>query len=261
MSDLDSADRPGRASELRHDELSWLTRLWEFSCIVVAVTLLGVLGVREWSSVVAHPALLLWAVGGALAADFVSGLVHWTADTWGSETMPLLGRRFVRPFRVHHVNPDDFLRRDFIDCNGDVAMLTLPVLVFGHWVAGRSSWGEAAAIFCLGFCAVGLPTNQVHQWAHMRRAPRAIRWLQRWGLILGRPAHARHHCPPHVANYCIATGWCNRPLAAIGFFARLERVVTWLTGIQPRADDDAFARSVSGGDAVRELREGEAAKV
>ena len=33
----------------------------------------------------------------AIAADLVSGIVHWTADTWGSEMMPVVGRRFLRP--------------------------------------------------------------------------------------------------------------------------------------------------------------------
>ncbi len=46
----------------------------------------------------------------------------------GPRELPVLGRRFLRPFRVHHINPHDFLRRDFIDCNGDVAMLVLPML-------------------------------------------------------------------------------------------------------------------------------------
>ena len=54
-------------------------------------------------------------VAAGLAADLLSGLVHWGADTWGRETLPVLGRRFLRPFRVHHINPADFLRRDFID--------------------------------------------------------------------------------------------------------------------------------------------------
>ena len=30
-----------------------------------------------------------------------------------------------------------------------------------------------------------LPTNQVHQWAHMPAQPRAVRLFQRMGLILG----------------------------------------------------------------------------
>jgi plasmanylethanolamine desaturase len=194
------------------------------------------LGLRWWAPFV--------ALAGAVFADFVSGVVHWTADTWGRETMPILGRRFLRPFRVHHVNPDDFLRRDFIDCNGDVAMVVIPFLTAAWFIPLHLLSGQIAAVFLVAFCSAGLPTNQVHQWAHMRRPPRWVRQLQDWGLILSRREHQRHHAPPYVQNYCIAAGWCNRPLTAIDFFRRIERILTRVTGWQSRSDDKAFQMGV-----------------
>jgi Lipid desaturase domain len=71
--------------------------------------------------------LLLLALTPFLA-DVLSGFVHWTADTWGSETTPILGRRFIRPFRVHHLNGADIVSRSFIDLNGDVALGVTPLL-------------------------------------------------------------------------------------------------------------------------------------
>jgi ubiquitin-conjugating enzyme E2 variant len=97
-----------------------------------------------------------------------------------------------------------------------------------------------AAVALVAFCAVSLPTNQVHQWAHMTSPPRLVRRLQRAGLILSHEQHGRHHLEPYVENYCIATGWCNRCLTAIGLFSMLERTVTMVTGLQPRQDEQEF---------------------
>jgi ubiquitin-conjugating enzyme E2 variant len=155
--------------------------------------------------------------------------------------MPVLGRRFLRPFRVHHVNPGDFLRRDPIDCNGDVAMLNVPVLAAALWMPLDSTPGAIASAALVAFATVSLPTNQVHQWAHMESPPAVVRWMQRNGLVLSREAHADHHAAPFVMNYCIATGWCNRWLTAHDVFGRCERRINRTTGLVPRADEDAFA--------------------
>ena len=40
-----------------------------------------------------------------VAADFVSGFVHWLGDTFGEEHWPILGAGFIKPFRDHHVDP------------------------------------------------------------------------------------------------------------------------------------------------------------
>lgn len=228
-----------------HDQLSWLTRGIELSCIIVAVAL------AIWHLVRFTSAGFVWAwwspvpiVVGLFSADFASGMVHWTADTWGSETMPVLGRRFIRPFRVHHVNPHDFLRRDFIDTNGDVAMIVSVFLIVALWLPLDQLWGQATALFLVSFAVAGLPTNQVHQWAHMPVPPAPVRWLQRSEIILSHPAHQRHHASPYVVNYCIATGWCNSALTAIRFFPRLEWVISKLSGLQPRQDDQSFSDSV-----------------
>ena len=224
-----------------HDAIGRLTRAVEAGSLVLALALV-VMNLRRAAAagLLHHWWTPLVAAAAALAADFVSGLVHWTADTWFSETMPVLGRRFLRPFRVHHVNPDDFLRRDFVDCNGDVAMLNIPILT-GALLMPATGINGAVSIALLSFAIVSLPTNQVHQWAHMADPPRVVRWLQKRGVILGHAAHQQHHVSPYAMNYCIATGWCNRLLTRFDAFTRLERLVTALTGAVPREDDDRYA--------------------
>jgi plasmanylethanolamine desaturase len=235
---------PRRGELPQHDEFSLWRRVSEVIGIATAALLLAVHSVRVLT-MPAHEWRLVGAiVFGAFAADFVSGLVHWAADTWGRETLPLIGRRLLRPFRVHHVNPDDFTRRRFLDVNGDVAMIVVVVLLAALVFPLDQQWGRLAEAFVFSFCLIGIPTNQVHQWAHMRRPPGFVRFLQRTGIILSRAEHSRHHVAPYAQHYCIATGWCNRTLAAIDFFPRLERLITKLTGLIPRDDDFAFQASV-----------------
>jgi plasmanylethanolamine desaturase len=193
--------------------------------------------VFAWHTLLAIPA-------GMILADFLSGLVHWGADTWGRESMPILGKRLLHPFRVHHVNPADFLRRRFFDTNGDVAFLAIPAMLVALQIPLTTAASVFGAVLLTSFSAVGLMTNQIHQWAHMQKAPLPIYWLQQLGIILSFDAHEKHHSPPYVQNYCIATGWCNRPLQALKFFSRLERIITLCTGLQPRHDEREFSQSV-----------------
>jgi plasmanylethanolamine desaturase len=225
---------------IAHYQLTRSQRLFSIASIIAAFSLLAALGVR----LVLEASGQWWAplafVGGVAAADFASGLVHWGADTWGREDLPIIGHRLLVPFRVHHLNPDDFLCRSFIDTNGDVAFVAVPLLAGLLSMPLDTRWTHAAAMFGLGFCAFGMMTNQIHQWAHMPSPPVAVLLLQRARLILGRAEHATHHEQPYNARYCITTGWCNAPLEAVGFFRFLERAVMRVTGAQPRQGDRRY---------------------
>jgi Lipid desaturase domain len=49
--------------------------------------------------------LPLLAVLAYLAADLLSGFVHFLADNFGSAETPIIGPNFVGAFREHHVDP------------------------------------------------------------------------------------------------------------------------------------------------------------
>lgn len=224
-----------------HYTLTRFQLLFSGVSLGAAFLALGALGVRIATG------LDLWrwwvplvGLSGMAAADFGSGLVHWGADTWGRDDFPVIGHRLLLPFRVHHINPDDFLRRRFIETNGEVGCLAVPVILGFLAVSPETPWGRVVAVFGFAFCGIGMMTNQIHQWAHMRSPPRPIRALQDCGVLLGRAAHAVHHDRPYHVHYCITTGWCNRPLEAIGFFRRLEVAITRVTGVRPRHDDRRY---------------------
>ena len=224
-----------------HYELTRSQFVFSSLSLASAFLLLGAFGLR----IAMRVDLRQWwvplaVVSGIVAADFASGLIHWGADTWGRDDLPVIGRRLLVPFRVHHINPEDLLRRSFIDANGDPAFLSGSVLLGLFAVPIETVWGGPVAVSGFALCGIGMMTNQIHQWAHLPLPPWPIRTLQDCGLLLGRAEHAAHHARPYDVHYCITTGWCNRPAEAIGFFRRLEAAITRLTGVRPRHDDRQY---------------------
>jgi plasmanylethanolamine desaturase len=163
---------------------------------------------------------------GFLLADFLSGLVHWAGDTVGTEQMPWVGRHFIKPFRMHHVDPKDITRHDFIETNGNNCLASLPFLLV-TWLVLPAQPGfryYACALVVMAALFVFL-TNQFHKWAHADRPPRVVQRLQRWNFILPPEHHDIHHRAPHDTYYCITVGWLNPLLARLRFFRGLEAVI------------------------------------
>ena len=175
---------------------------------------------------------------GLLFADFLSGVIHWACDSWGSPDMPIFGPLAIRTFREHHVDQDSITRHDFVETNGHNFALSLLVSVSFLAFVDLKTLGSSFLGMCLvsGAFWVAL-TSQVHKWAHMKTPPRIIAGLQRARVIVSRRHHAGHHAAPFSKNYCITAGWLNGPLRAIRFFETLERIITALTGAVPREDD------------------------
>ena len=217
-----------------------------------------VLRALDWTSVVSYAALACWlalelapltparpwvvltaVLVGYLAADLVSGLVHWAADTWGSPDLPILGPMVLGPFREHHRDQLAITRHDFVETNGNNCLISLPVLGLALWlvpeVHGSGNLFLSSFLGALVFWV--LLTNQFHKWAHLPAPPPLVAFLQRWHLILPPAHHQLHHTRPFTSHYCITTGWLNRPLNWARFFRVLEWCITVCTGALPRRDD------------------------
>jgi plasmanylethanolamine desaturase len=176
---------------------------------------------------------------GFVASDLVSGLVHWLFDTWFSRGTPLLGKTFVTPFRVHHEDPLDITRHGFIATNGHNCLVSVPVLALALLLPSgpEAPLASAALIFVLTLCLGVFGTNQFHKWSHMEQVSPVVAWMQTRGIILGKEHHHVHHTEPRTGHYCITTGWLNKPLDGMGFFRRLERLITAITGLPPRQEE------------------------
>jgi len=212
---------------------------------IICMTLFGVFGGLAIKNVTEHLTIEnTWMVIGAcilsmILADILSGLLHWSADTWGSFDTPLVGHTFIRSFREHHVDPYQITIHDVVETNGDNFMLTFPALAlisFANVRAGNSS-DLFAVVFILSLALWVALTNQIHKWAHMRKPPKIIAFFQDWKIILSRKEHQIHHHNPFDRYYCITNGWLNPLLASFAFWKRLEVMITETFGLIPRNDD------------------------
>ena len=156
-----------------------------------------------------------------VAADFVSGLVHFLADNFGDPDTPILGRVFIFPFREHHVDPKAITRHGYLETNGANCLISLPVVICVLcFTSGEEDF--LLRLFAFFFLTAIFFTNQIHKWAHADTPPAIIRFLQKYGLILSPENHAVHHRAPHDQYYCITLGWLNLPLMRLQFFTRLK---------------------------------------
>jgi ubiquitin-conjugating enzyme E2 variant len=209
---------------------SWTHRALETTAIVVVVVLAVQAAFHVARAV--NDMTLVWVFGGAmvtgyLAADVVSGLGHWAADTYGSEQTPVIGVNFIRPFRQHHLDPEDIVRHDFVETCGNSCIGAAPVLGATLWWMPGPDAGAGwlfAWTALLAWVPAIVATNQFHKWAHMASPPAPALALQRLGVILSREHHAVHHVAPFRTHYCITTGWMNAPFQR----ARLHEALEWL---------------------------------
>jgi plasmanylethanolamine desaturase len=175
------------------------------------------------------------AVLAYLAADLISGFVHFLADNFGSSEMPIIGPGFISGFREHHVDPKGITRHDFVDTNGNNSLVSLPFMLL-VWLAvpiEATVGGYFLGTFFLLLCLAVFLTNQFHKWAHMENPPSFAVWLQIRGLILSEEHHDIHHASPYDTYYCITVGVWNPLLDQTRFFEQTERL---LRRIVPGAD-------------------------
>lgn len=177
------------------------------------------------------------AVLGYLAADLISGFVHFLADNFGSSETPVIGPGFISGFREHHVDPKGITTHDFIDTNGNNSLVSLPPMLLVWLIVPIETTviGCLFAAFFLLICLAVFLTNQFHKWAHMEDPPYPATWLQRRGLILSKEHHNVHHASPYDTYYCITVGFWNPLLDRTRFFERVERLLRRLIpGTDPR---------------------------
>ncbi len=241
--------RPAGSAASAAHRLSGVDRAFRIlgGCLNAAVLLLAAGRLvthlsRAWHPVLIGSCLVAFAVA-TFAADLTSGLLHWAFDTWFSTTRGAF-RRMVSIVREHHVKPDEIFTFRFAT---DSWMLS--------WFGGSGafvllalSWAVTGSpVLVVGLCLAAVVYSldvslmfEYHKWGHRRRRGRVPRLAQRCGLLLSPDHHLRHHRGAHDSHYCLINGLADRTLGQWGFFRGLERLITAVTGVRPRAEDHAM---------------------
>jgi hypothetical protein len=160
--------------------------------------------------------LALAVVSSWFLADAVSGGVHFIADNFGDPNTPVVGSRFIAPFREHHVEPESMLNHGALERNANNALIALPVCVWVPFFELEGALGTGLAMCSLGLAWWVCITNEIHAWAHCADPPKVVRVLQSAGVFLPPEQHERHHRRARRStggsHYCITSGVCDRIL-------------------------------------------------
>jgi len=206
----------------------------------------------HWAGLRLYELELLWLVAlavplGIVGGDFISGIVHWAADTYGSEEMRIIGPSLVKPFRLHHIYPRDICTHGLVETTGNVCILAVPVLsvcLYLMWLAPDSGLLAFAVVSFSLMAVATVATNQFHKWAHQEHPSALARWLQQKRLVLEPEHHKRHHTHPFDVNYCITNGWLNPLLNRLRFFRRLEAALGFFGIETAREKDNTLNRGI-----------------
>ena len=180
-----------------------------------------------------------------ILADFVSGLIHWFADTYGADDTPLFGPWLIKPFRQHHQYSRDICTHNLVVTIGNSCIGAAPLQAWVLYLLISDedvSVTKATLAFVFNLFAIAMvATNILHKWAHAEKTNWLISRLQRSRVFLSPAHHSLHHTSPFDSNYCITNGWLNPLLQKIHFFRGLEWMLSKIN-IKPSASEHEQSR-------------------
>lgn len=162
------------------------------------------------------------AFGALLAADFLTGIMHWAEDTWlAPGQSPLLDRWITNDNIEHHRSPGKIRAGHYWQTNR-VCVILAAVAAAVCAAAGVRVWETYLTLGLLS------QSNQIHLWAHTSQPPRIVGVLQRTGILQSAKIHARHHKNPYASHFCTMTAFLNPLLDKTGFWRGLEAIAVTL---------------------------------
>ena len=189
--------------------------------------------------------------GGYLAADVASGLMHHWADQYAD---PESGNKHVRKFakqsQRHHFHPTKLGNYGPAYWAHPLSLVAWAPLVAGTALGAPAPLMSAA----IGLVAGTTHYGNFHNWSHMpdSKVPAVGQALQKVGLAIGKKEHGLHHGLPWNSDYCIVSGFMNKPLDAIEFWPKYEKLVHKVTGKEAEAWSQKDYRAYIDGEITRQ---------
>jgi ubiquitin-conjugating enzyme E2 variant len=174
---------------------------------------------------------ILMGTAAVLAADFVSGAVHWAEDAYAREDTPIVGKLIANANIEHHVKPRAFVARGWLESSWDLLLVGVAVIAAAWWM-DMLTWPVWL------FVILAVNANQIHKWAHQnpQENGRIVTFLQKLRLLQTQRHHAQHHRGEKDSHYCAITNALNPVLDFLGFWHALEWLIEHVTGMQRRPD-------------------------
>lgn len=173
---------------------------------------------------------LIMAGAAVLAADFISGFVHWAEDAYARADTPIIGRWIGAANLEHHARPRAFVSKSWWASSWDLALPSSALVLLAAW-QGWLVWQ------LLLFAVLAANANQIHKWAHQTRAENGpvVSFLQDWRIIQTKRHHAVHHSGHKNSHYCAITNVLNPVLERMRVWAALEWLLAQV-GLQRKCD-------------------------
>lgn len=156
------------------------------------------------------------AFGCLLAADFVTGLLHWAEDTWLAPGKSALLDAWVVNDNIEHHRSPGKIRAGHYWLTNRVCIVMAAAAAALCFAGGVRSWEVYLVLALLS------QSNQIHLWGHTSRPPRIVALLQRLRLLQSAKHHAKHHKSPYAVRFCTMTELLNPLLDAAQFWRALE---------------------------------------
>ena len=162
-----------------------------------------------------------------LAADFLTGIVHWWEDAYGNPNWKYFGKSVIQPNLLHHQKPREFLKSSYFQLVFFSVLVAIVLLGLCYLLNILNAYTAFAIL-------LSSQGNQIHAFSHKSDKENGpfICFLQGLGVLQSRRHHGRHHRSPYACHYCAVTNYLNPLLDRIAFWTGLEWMIYKLSGIK-----------------------------